>query len=173
MQYVVKKPSRALTRAAQAYGLVVHGGHGLPGLVALLRVGGDRGDERAVFGAEHGDAVRVEGRGEPLGEVVGGDGEAAGQAELSTGHGTGQRPAGLGLYRYGAGQCGGREPWVREAEAQCVQVPHEAGVDDGDPLARRYGGQQCFGVTGFAGEPHVEAERPQIALERRSGPAGR
>lgn len=153
---------------AQAYGFVVHGGDGLPDLVALLRVGGNRGDEGAELGAEHGDAVRVEGRGEALGEVVGGDGETAGGGAL-TGHGPGQRPARLGLHRYGAGQRGGREPWVREAEAQCVQVPHEAGVDDGDPLVRRYGGQQRLGVTGFVGEPHVEAERPQIALERRSG----
>ncbi|GHK02147.1 hypothetical protein SY2F82_39440 [Streptomyces sp. Y2F8-2] len=50
-----------------------------------------------------------------------------------------------------------------------MQMPHEAGVDDRDPLTRRHGGEEGLGVTGVGGDPHVEAEGPQIALERRSG----
>ncbi|MER5884830.1 hypothetical protein ABT160_13455 [Streptomyces sp. NPDC001941] len=45
----------------------------------------------------------------------------------------------------------------------------EAGVDDGDAPVGRYGGEQGGGVTGSRGDADVEAQRPQIALERRSG----
>ena len=77
--------------------------------------------------------------------------------------------AGRGLYGDGAGDGGGGEAGVGEAEAQGVDVADEAGVDDGDPLVGRDGGEERLGVGGVGGEPHVEAERPQIALERRSG----
>jgi hypothetical protein len=50
-----------------------------------------------------------------------------------------------------------------------VKVSDEAGVDDGDPLARRHGGQQRAGVTRVGRCLDVEAQRPQIAFERRSG----
>ncbi|GAB3011751.1 hypothetical protein GCM10023080_093060 [Streptomyces pseudoechinosporeus] len=50
-----------------------------------------------------------------------------------------------------------------------MDVAHEAGVDDGDPLVSGYGGEERLGAGRVGGDPHVEAERPQIALERRSG----
>ncbi|MGW6569582.1 hypothetical protein [Streptomyces sp. NPDC054975] len=48
-------------------------------------------------------------------------------------------------------------------------MPDEARVDDGDPLTGRYGGEQRAGVLRAGGDPYVEAQRPQIAVERRSG----
>jgi len=50
-----------------------------------------------------------------------------------------------------------------------VDVSHETGVDEGDPLVRRDGGKERVGVGRVGGGPYVEAERPQIALERRPG----
>ncbi|WP_267971800.1 hypothetical protein [Streptomyces glomeratus] len=44
-------------------------------------------------------------------------------------------------------------------------MTHEAAVDDRDALIRRHGGEERLGVTGVGGDPHVEAEGPQIALE--------
>ncbi len=94
---------------------------------------------------------------------------AAYRGGVLSGQGPRQRLAGGGLDRDRAGHRGGREAGVGESEAQRVQMAHEPGVDDGDPLGRRYGGEECLGVTGVGGDPHVEAEGPQIALERRSG----
>ncbi|GDY78520.1 hypothetical protein SAV31267_080050 [Streptomyces avermitilis] len=153
----------------QPYRLVVDGRDGLADLVAGLRVGGDGGDECAEVGAVHLDAVGVEGRGDALGEVVHDDGGTAGRRGALPGQGAGQRLPGAGLGRYGAGQRGGLETRVGETEAQRVEVAHEAGVDDRDPLVRRHGGEERLCVTGVGGDPHVEAERPQIAFERRSG----
>ncbi|MFC9392199.1 hypothetical protein ACFTWS_03415 [Streptomyces sp. NPDC057027] len=45
----------------------------------------------------------------------------------------------------------------------------EPGVDERDALARRDGGQQGAGLLGAGGDPDVEAERPQITVERGSG----
>ncbi|MFB7371227.1 hypothetical protein ACFC0D_15430 [Streptomyces sp. NPDC056222] len=50
-----------------------------------------------------------------------------------------------------------------------MEVSDEAGVDDGDPLVGRYGGEQCAGVTWVGCDLDVEAQRPEIAVERRSG----
>jgi hypothetical protein len=48
-------------------------------------------------------------------------------------------------------------------------MAHESGVDDRDALVLRDPREECLGVTGVGGDPHVEAEGPKIALERRSG----
>jgi hypothetical protein len=48
-------------------------------------------------------------------------------------------------------------------------MPHESGVDDGDALTGGNRREERLGVTGVGGDSHVEAERPQIALQRRSG----
>jgi hypothetical protein len=45
----------------------------------------------------------------------------------------------------------------------------EAGVDHGDALGAGHGRYEGGGVLRTVGYPHVEAQRPQIALERRSG----
>ncbi|MFD8974932.1 hypothetical protein [Streptomyces sp. NPDC059593] len=45
----------------------------------------------------------------------------------------------------------------------------EPGVDERDALARRDGLQQGAGLLGARGDPDVEAERPQISVERGSG----
>ena len=50
-----------------------------------------------------------------------------------------------------------------------MDVAHEAGVDDGDRLVSGYGGEERLGVGRVGGDPHVEAERPQIALEDDPG----
>jgi hypothetical protein len=49
-----------------------------------------------------------------------------------------------------------------------VDVAHEAGVHDRDPLVCGDRGEERLGFTGVGGDPHVEAEGPQIALERGS-----
>ncbi|MEV5610800.1 hypothetical protein [Streptomyces sp. NPDC052225] len=48
-------------------------------------------------------------------------------------------------------------------------MAHEARVHDGDPPAAGDGGERRFGVRRVRGEPYVEAERPQIALQGRPG----
>ncbi|MEW2086558.1 hypothetical protein [Streptomyces sp. NPDC005283] len=45
----------------------------------------------------------------------------------------------------------------------------EVGVDDGDAVGDRYGVDQRSGALGTGSCPYVKAQRPQIALERRSG----
>jgi hypothetical protein len=45
----------------------------------------------------------------------------------------------------------------------------EAGIHERDALVRGDRGQQLGGLGGISGGPYVKAERPQIALERRSG----
>ncbi|WP_262387003.1 hypothetical protein [Streptomyces sp. TRM49041] len=48
-------------------------------------------------------------------------------------------------------------------------VADEPGVDDGDALTGRDGGEQRGGLARVRGGADLEAQRPQIALERRSG----
>ncbi|WWQ67881.1 hypothetical protein V2W30_34175 [Streptomyces sp. Q6] len=48
-------------------------------------------------------------------------------------------------------------------------MAHESRVHDRDPLAAGDGRERRFGVRGVRGEPNVEAERPQIALQGRPG----
>lgn len=85
------------------------------------------------------------------------------------GQGADQRGAGPVLHGERAG-CGGRgEPGVGEGEAQRVHMPDEPGIDERDALTRRDGGQQGAGPIGAGGGPDVEAERPQISVERGSG----
>ncbi|GGU15655.1 hypothetical protein GCM10010272_70520 [Streptomyces lateritius] len=50
-----------------------------------------------------------------------------------------------------------------------MEVSDEPGIDDGDPLTRRYGGEQRARLVRTGGDLDVEAQRPQIAVERRSG----
>ncbi|GBQ02273.1 hypothetical protein SSP531S_37300 [Streptomyces spongiicola] len=45
----------------------------------------------------------------------------------------------------------------------------EARVHEGGPLPGREPGQHVGRLAGAGGEAYVEAQRPQIALERRSG----
>lgn len=164
----------------QADGLVVDGGDGLPGLVAGLRVGRDLRDQTAQFGAVHVGAVGVEGGDHPVREAVDvlharprrREGTAVGGAgarRVLPGHRAGQGlPAGR-LRGHRARDRAEREAGVGQAEAQRVLVTHEAGVHDGDALVTGDGGEEGLGVTGVGGGPDVEAEGPQIALDRRSG----
>ncbi|WLQ37502.1 hypothetical protein P8A18_30475 [Streptomyces castrisilvae] len=41
----------------------------------------------------------------------------------------------------------------------------EAGVDEGDPVCGRDGGQQSGGFGDVGGCPDVEAQRPKIVLQ--------
>ncbi|GAA2284453.1 hypothetical protein GCM10010145_65170 [Streptomyces ruber] len=50
-----------------------------------------------------------------------------------------------------------------------MEVAHEAGVHECDALVAGHLGEQCLGVTGVGGDPHVEAQLPQLALQGRSG----
>ncbi len=155
--------------------LVVHGGHGLPCLVARLRVDGDGGDETAQLGAVHLGAVGVQGGGDPVGQAGdhgGGAAEPGGRAPAGgglPGHRPGQRlPAGP-LRGDGAGYGGDREAGVGQTQPQGVQVADESGVDDGDPLVAGHPGDQGLGGGGVGGRAHGEAQGPQIVLDRRSG----
>lgn len=152
----------------QAYGLVADVRHGLPCLVAGLRVGRDLGDQAAQLGAVDAGAVGVEGGDHAVGEAVHGDRRTAARGVVA-GHRAGQGLAAGRLGRDGARDRGEREAGVGETEAQCVQVAHEAGVDHGDPLVARNLGEERLGIGGVGGDPYVEAEGPQITLDRRSG----
>lgn len=157
-----------LHRRLQAYGLVVDGGDGLPCLVAGLRVGRYGGDQAAELGAVDVGAVVVEGGDDAVGEVVDSDRRSAAGGGLA-GHRTGQGPTAGRLGGHGARDRGDREAGVGQAEAQRVQVADEAGVDQGDALVTGYLGEERLGVGRVVGDPHVVAEGPQIALDRRSG----
>ncbi|GAA2938952.1 hypothetical protein GCM10020227_01920 [Streptomyces flavovirens] len=50
-----------------------------------------------------------------------------------------------------------------------MDVADETGVHQGDTLVGGDRGEQLGGLAGVGGGGHVEAERPQIVLERRSG----
>ncbi|WP_351230869.1 hypothetical protein [Streptomyces sp. NPDC002133] len=51
-----------------------------------------------------------------------------------------------------------------------MEVADEAGVDQGDPVGGRDTGEERGGLVGAGGgDADVEAQRPQIAFERRSG----
>ncbi|MFJ6631917.1 hypothetical protein ACIQMR_11045 [Streptomyces sp. NPDC091376] len=50
-----------------------------------------------------------------------------------------------------------------------MDVSDEAGVDEGDALGGGYRREQVCGLGGARGDPYVEAQRPEIAFERRSG----
>ncbi len=151
----------------QAYGLVVDGGDGLACLVAGLRVGGDRGDKAAQLGAVHVAAVGVEGGDDAVGEVVQ-EGRAA-ACRVLAGDRAGQRLTAAGLCGDGARYRGERKAGVGEAEAQRVQVADEAGVHDGDAPVTGDGREERLRLGGVGCGPDVEAERPQIGLDRRSG----
>ncbi|MEU8437285.1 hypothetical protein AB0F18_31190 [Streptomyces sp. NPDC029216] len=45
-------------------------------------------------------------------------------------------------------------------------MPDEAAVDDGDPLAGRYGGQGPGGVFGCGDRADVEPERTELVFKR-------
>ncbi len=85
------------------------------------------------------------------------------------GEGAGEGRAGLGLRGEGAGRRRRREAGVGQRQAQGVEVPDEARVDDGDAVTGRYGGEERGGLARVRGGADLEAQRPQIALERRSG----
>jgi hypothetical protein len=50
-----------------------------------------------------------------------------------------------------------------------VEVADETRVHERGPLAGRDRGEQVRRLAGPGGDAYVEAQRPQIALERRSG----
>ena len=189
MQWVVKKPSRALTALRSRTD-----SSSTPAIAsaAACRVGlvaGTRGDQHAEFGAVRLHAVAGQRVGEGVGEhvAVGGDHERGGAgrprvglagnrraaaAGVQGGDGGGQRGPGRGLRGERAGYGGGVEPRVGQGQPQGVPVADEAAVDDGDPLGGGRRGQPGRDGAGRVGLDHLESQRPQVVRERRRRPGG-
>ncbi len=165
MQYVVKKPSRDFTAVRSR---IASSSTTETACRASLRACGSLGTSatsspssgrcRSVSRTSAIRSARMPTTTEPFEASSDGGAQRAGQRR--TGHGPGGD---------GTGDRGGVEARVGQAEPQRVDVAHEAGVDDGDPLVGGDGGEERLGVGRVGGDPHVEAERPQIALERRPG----
>ncbi len=115
----------------------------------------------------HVGALGAEGGDDAVGEGVDEGGAAAGclVRRALAGHRAGEGVAAGLLGGDGAGDGGDREAGVGEAEAQRVHMPHEPGVDHGDPVPRGHPGEQRLGLGGAGGDPYVEAEGAQVALE--------
>ena len=180
MKKVVKKPSRAFTaersRTASSSTAATAlrgprrgpggvGGHGRR-RASRARAGARRCRRRP--GRRRARRARVRGRTGATVSRVGGRARTACAAARGRA-GPGQRGARLGLRGERAGHGGGGEAGVGQREPQRVDMADEAGVDEGDAVGARDRGEQRRGLGGVGGGPYVEAQRPQIALERRSG----
>lgn len=175
-----EEPVTGLHRAPQPYRLVVDRRHGgLRGGAGGL-VDGDGGDERAELGALHDGALGLQRDGEAAGHGAVGDGhgvrvagrphgDAGAHRRSGAAQGPDERRACLRLHGERTGDGGGRESRVGQSEPEGVDVPDEAGVDEGDADVGGSRGEQLRGFGDISGGLYVEAQRPQIVRERRSG----
>ncbi len=154
MQKVVKKPSRDLTAERSRTASPSTAATACSGLGAGRVVGGHGGHERAQLGPVHLDSGRLQRLGHRL---------------RSAARIRGQRVPGLGADGEHSGRAPGREARVPQRQPQRVGVADEAGVDQGDPLVGGGGGQFRADCGRTGGRAHLEAERAQVGLERRSG----